>query len=154
MVLSKLLVTFTECSSASALLVAALRSFAGDSEVVLDKFADAHVSEGHSRAFLAVLVLFADSIKLVDWRTVARIGHWSITEDQALATVSPVFSLVEFGVVIFHLRSELFVSSGSLVKGSLSTSSGKGQVGGSGGEKGEDGGRVFHFLENFLKKIF
>jgi len=72
---------------------------------------------------------------------VAGIGHWSVAEDETLAAISPVFALVEVGIVELHLVSELAVA--TRIVRSLTTSSGERRLGGDGGEK--DGGE-FHFL--------
>jgi len=135
-ILGKLFITFTECSFAASSLVSADWSVVSDSEVVSHKFSDAHFSVCHSCAFLAVFVLLADVIELVNWRSVAGIGHWSIAEDETLATVSPVFSLVKVGIVEVHLVHKLTVST-SIIR-SLTTSSSKRRLGGRSGE--EDGG--------------
>merc|ERR1712227_282745 len=44
---------------------------------------------------LAVLVGLALVVEGVDWGTLAHVGHWSVTEHQAVAAVGPVFALVE-----------------------------------------------------------
>lgn len=140
----ELSVTFAERSSTGSLGVFADWSSAVSipSQSVFDKFADAELSVSHSGALLAVLVLFADRVQLVDRRPVAGIGHWPVAEDETLAAVRPVLSLVEVGVVILHLGSELLVPPGVLVW-SLAPGSGQRRVRGGRGEKKEGRG-VLH----------
>ena len=80
-ILGKLFVTFTKCSFAASSFVSADWSIVTDSEIVSHKFADAHFAVCYSRALLAVFVLFADCIELVDWRAVAGIRHWPVAQD-------------------------------------------------------------------------
>ena len=115
MILGKLFVAFAKCSFAASSFVSADWSVVADSQVVSHKFADAHFAVRHSRALLAVFVLFADCIELVDWRAVAGIRHWPIAQNQTLATVSPVFSLVEIVILVSHLVNKLTVTASKFV---------------------------------------
>lgn len=150
----KLFITFTECSSAASLGISADWCSAASvpSKFVLDELADAHFSVGHSRAFLAVLVLLADRIEIIDWRTVARVGHWTIAEDETLAAVRPVLSLVEVRVVVLHLSSELLVPTGVLGRVRLPTGSGERRISRGRREKKEGTG-VLHFAVSVIGSI-
>lgn len=144
MILSKLFIAFTECSFAASSFVSADWSVISDSEVVSHEFSDAHLAVCHSRALLAVFVLLADRVELVDWRAVAGIRHWPVAQDQTLAPVSPVLALVEVAVVVSHLVHKLTVSAS--IVGRLTTSSSQRRLGRSGGEE-DGGGGELHFLE-------
>jgi len=62
---------------------------------VLDKFANASVTELHASTLQAILVGLADAVKSIDWWTVTWVRHWAVTKNKTVATVGPVFALIE-----------------------------------------------------------
>jgi len=69
---------------------------------VSDKLSDTFVAVLFACTLQAILILLTDSVELIDWWTVARVGHWSVTKNQTIATISPVFALVEIRVEEAH----------------------------------------------------
>ena len=49
-----------------------------------------------TNTFLAVLVVFALVVQSIDWATFTHLGHWTITKEEAMATIGPVLAIVEF----------------------------------------------------------
>ena len=54
-------------------------------------------------------------IEGINRRALSHVAHRSITKEEAVASVSPVFSLVEGVVVVVHLFHQLAVSARALV---------------------------------------
>ena len=77
----------------------------------LIEFTDTGITVLHSSAFETVFVLLADCIESVNWCTATHVGHRSVAENQAVASVSPVLSFIEVSVVVLHHVSQLEVSS-------------------------------------------
>jgi len=67
----------------------------------LDEFSDALVAVLVAHALLAILEGFAFVVKLVLWCSLTHFRKRSVTEQVAVASVSPVLSLIKF-VFAFH----------------------------------------------------
>merc|ERR1712048_378900 len=77
---------------------------------VPNEFTDAHLTEFLLSAFDTVFVLLAYGVEVIDWLTITRIRHCPITDIQAIASVSPVLSLIEVRVVVCHHVDKLIVA--------------------------------------------
>ena len=91
-------------------LVLAFHFTPSNAIVVLDKLANAHVTVLAPGALETILVRLAHRVQLVNGTTETGIAHWPIAENEAVATVRPVFALVEVVIVILHHVSELEVA--------------------------------------------
>lgn len=82
-----------------------------DGHIVSDELADAHLPMSSSGTFQTIFVLFADCVQRIDWGTVAGVGHGSVTKNETIASVSPIFALIKLRVKMVHHFRELKVSS-------------------------------------------
>ena len=74
-------------------------SFVSPSPSVLFEFTDTVISVVHSSAFLTLLVNPTLRIEFIFRHTKRHrfiISHWSVTKMEAVATITPVISVVEF----------------------------------------------------------
>jgi len=98
---SVLVVALAESSFASIWRVGTLDfTLAALFPLVADELADALGSELHLHTLLAIFVSFADVVQFVNRSTVSWVAHRSIAENQAVAAISPVLSLVKVGHVV------------------------------------------------------
>jgi len=141
----KLQIAFAKVTAARAGGVLAELITVSLSVLVFDKFSDASVSMGSSSTFLAIFVSFAHSIKSIYWWAVTGVRHWSVTKNETVASVSPVFALVELRVVMLHHVGELIVPT-LLVRTGLSNLSVQQWLSRSRGKERKNSGGVFHFV--------
>jgi len=65
----------------------------------------------HGGTFQALLVLLATFVQLVDGNVVQSLTHGSIPEAKAIASISPVLTRIELGIIEIDLSHQLLVAS-------------------------------------------
>lgn len=105
-------VAFAQTSSASAWIVGADNLFPHFFPRIFFSFSNAFIPKFHSNTFLAGFVFFACDVQLVDWLSLSHLAHWPVAEDEAVASVRPILSLVESFLIMTHNRQQIGIPSG------------------------------------------